>query len=75
MTIATERPVYKEWHYVRGGKKIPIRECRKMKYVDTKFWGDVFHHIYEDEGRLFCYSEWYSCTMASEGCWVSYCYL
>lgn len=70
-----ERDIFRQWHYVKGGETISITECRKLKYIDSKLWGDVFHHIYEDEkGKLFCYSEWYSCTVAVEGCWVSYCY-
>lgn len=76
MSQATQKRVYRQWHYVVGGEKISIAECRKLEPVDTYLWGDVFYHLYQrEDGKQFIYSEWYSCTQASEGCFVQYCYI
>lgn len=66
-----------QWQYVENGETLSIEECRKLKPVDTYLWGDVFYHLYqrESDGKLFIYSEWYSCERASEGYFQRYCNL
>jgi hypothetical protein len=69
--------IYQEWHVVRGGETMSIKECRKLSPVDQYVWGDTFHYLYrrDDDGKLFMYSECYSCQKAREGCFVQYCYI
>jgi hypothetical protein len=76
MQTKKQPQIYQDWHYVVGGETISIAECRKLKPVNTYLWGDVFYHLYErSDGKRFIYSEWYSCNVASEGCFVQHCYI
>lgn len=66
--------IYQSWHYIPNGETISIAECRQLTPVNQYLWGDVWHHLYKrNDGKLFIYSEWYSCTKAVEGCFVQYC--
>lgn len=66
--------IRKQWHYILGGESISIDDCIKLKPIDQYLWGDVWYHLYQrQDGKLFIYSEWYSCNAALEGCFVEYC--